>query len=252
MGKKKRRLSGVGIFFVILLISFVIFSVLSVTVLFPIKNITVEGDSKYSQEQIINASSISVGNNILLVSEKGVSRKVSKQLPYINSVKLKRDLKGNVKLTVVPEEKKYLCEFDKEYILISSQLKVLEKKSKADKKVAKILGIESCTAIEGERFKIDDATKNELFNTIHNRGKEYGINYAVIDLRNISDLTVQIEDRLVVKLGTSNDLDNKFAVLSEIVNSISENKKGVIDLKTLTSEKPEGYFRKQDIKKYFK
>lgn len=255
MKKKKRKLSGFGVFLLVVFFSVVVFIVLSFTVLFPIKNITVLGNSSYSTEQIINASGISEGNNMLLISEKGISKKVSKQLPYVESVKIKRDLQGNISLEVFPETKKYFCKFNNSYIIISEQLKVLENKTKLtskEKKLAKILGIDSCSVKTGELYEIYDETKNDLFKSINEYSKKYGIKYSVVDLNSIADITVQIEDRVVVELGSSSELSGKFAHLNEMINKIDKAEKGIIDLKSWSNEKPEGYFRKKSIKNYFK
>lgn len=252
MSKNKRKISGIGIFIIVLFAALSVFAVLSVTVLFPIKTITVEGESKYSAEQIIIASKISVGNNILLISEKGISKSVSKQLPYIKSVRLQRDLTGNVIITVKPDEAGYSCKLNNQYVIISKSRKVLELKDNKVKNTAQILGVESCLTAVGEQFSIYDEKKNEQLTKLMELGNKYKLKYSVVDLSNISDLTVMIDSRLVVKLGTSENLDNKYRHLHEMYNNIADSEKGIIDLRTWSLERPEGYFRKQSVKNYFK
>lgn len=253
MGKRrKRRLSGFGIFLIVLFITLALFAVLAVTVLFPVKTITVEGKSQYSAEQIISASDISVGNNILLISENGVSKKVSKQLPYIASVSVKRDLRGNVVLSVKNDEKKYSCKTNEGYLIIGGSLKVLEKSEKKAKNTVTLLGVPSSVVIIGEQFKINDGSKDEIFKQIIEYSKTYDIGFSVIDLSNISDITVMMNGKIVVKFGSRDELKNKFAHLKEMRTNLDKSQKGIIDLKTWSTEKPEGYFRKQDVSKYFK
>lgn len=252
MATKKRKISAVRVFFTVLIITFLVIAILSVTVLFPIKSISVSGESQYSHEEIVNASGLVVGNNILVVSEKGVSKTLSKQLPYIKSANLKRTLSGNITVTVSPEEKGYCCEYKDSFVVISKSLKVLELKAKRDKNAARILGIDSFTFEAGEPFIINDETKNRCFITLADLADKYDIKLTVIDLNNISDITVKIDNRLIVKFGTTVDIENKFAHLNEMLKSINDSAEGVIDLKTWSIDKAEGYFRKGDISNYFK
>ena len=60
-------LIGFMLFIVLLILVGVI---LSLTVLFPINNITAKGSSKYTAEQIISSSGIKTGDNLFISSVK--------------------------------------------------------------------------------------------------------------------------------------------------------------------------------------
>lgn len=71
--------------------------------LFNCKEIQVLGNSKISQEEIINLSGIKTEENIFKINTKKVKENIKKNA-YINNVKLKRKLDGKVEIIV--EERK--------------------------------------------------------------------------------------------------------------------------------------------------
>ena len=96
---KRRVRKGFLVAVFVLLLS--AFSTLSLTVLFPINAVNVEYKSKlYTPEEIIEASDIEIGDNIILLSEKKVEEKLCKKLPYIGKVELKKKLD---KIVIVPK-----------------------------------------------------------------------------------------------------------------------------------------------------
>ena len=80
--------------------------ILSLTVLFPINNITAKGSEKYTAEQIISSSGIKTGDNLFVSSVN--TEKLREKLPFIESVKLKRTLPDSITITVKDAEP-YAC-----------------------------------------------------------------------------------------------------------------------------------------------
>ena len=79
--KRKRRVrkSFLAIVFIFLLS---LLAILSVTVLFPINKVTVESEKTvYSSNEIIKASGISEGENLLMLSSKNTEEKIITELP---------------------------------------------------------------------------------------------------------------------------------------------------------------------------
>ena len=73
----------------------------------PVKTITASGKSVYSSDEIVSACGIVPGENIFTVSEKKVNAILTSALPYIGSVKVKRDFPDKLSLTVTATSEKY-------------------------------------------------------------------------------------------------------------------------------------------------
>lgn len=74
----------------------------------PVGVITVEGDSIYTSEQIVSASGLEIGVNMLSLKEADINAKVSSALPYIDSVQVKKKLPDKVILTVTSTSDKLI------------------------------------------------------------------------------------------------------------------------------------------------
>ena len=57
---------------------------------FNINKISVTGDMVYTAEEIIVASEVENGDNLIFLSKKKVNELVTKKLPYVGEVKIKR------------------------------------------------------------------------------------------------------------------------------------------------------------------
>lgn len=53
---------------------------------FRVNQITVEGNSRYSAQEIIGASGVELGENLLLISKPQTAGSIQKQLPYVQNV----------------------------------------------------------------------------------------------------------------------------------------------------------------------
>ena len=69
---------------------------------FPIAKISVTGKTNYTNDQIIDASGVRVGDNMLRIHTKEVNRTVCAVLPYISAVKVEYKLPDTLNLRVTP------------------------------------------------------------------------------------------------------------------------------------------------------
>ena len=223
--------------FIVLLVA--VGAVLSLTVLFPIKQITAKGSEKYTSEQIVALSGINIGDNLFMSSVK--TEALREKLPYIESVKIKRTLEGGVTLTI-KDAAPYACYYsDGAYHTVSRSGYVLESgEQKPDSLFEIRAGGVKC--VLGKAVVFSEEGTKDLILEIGRLAEEYGLKLNYIDVTDELALTVKAENRFVVNLGTSNYLDKKFAHLSGMIKNIGETKTGKINLSMWTSENTEGTF----------
>ena len=234
--RKRRIMIGFTLFTVLIA---TVFAVLSLTVLFPIKEITAKGSGKYTSEQIVALSGINIGDNLFMSSVK--TEALREKLPYIESVKIKRTLEGNITLTVKDAEP-YACYYsDGAYYTVSRAGYVLESGSEKPDTLFEIrAGGVKC--VLGKAVDFSSEKTMDLISEIGGLAEEYGLKLNYIDVTNELTITVKAENRFVVNLGTSNSLQNKFAHLSGMIKNIEETKTGKINLSMWTAENTEGTF----------
>lgn len=99
--KRKRRRSRFGVLFKLLCLAALVAALtFGATVFFQVENIAVTGNSRYTQEEIIAASGVQVGDNLFRMSKKQISDQILHQLPYVESVSILRGLPSTITFQV--------------------------------------------------------------------------------------------------------------------------------------------------------
>ena len=99
--KRKRRRSRFGILFKLLCgVALVAALTFGATVFFQVETIAVTGNSRYTQEEIVAASGVQVGDNLFRMSKRQVSEQILHQLPYVESVTILRGLPSTLTFQV--------------------------------------------------------------------------------------------------------------------------------------------------------
>ena len=244
---KKRRKSRAGrVMLSFLLIALIIFGALSVTVLFPIAKINVKGESIYTQQQILDASGIDIGDNIFLLGSKARQRIISK-LPYISTVKFKRYLPDGLVIVVTPAVEERCYYNGKTYVVTDKNNKVLNIVTEPQDNLFTIkAGFENDIKI-ADTLTLSKTEQEDTIKKILSATELKKLNVTSVDVRDSIDITLTVENRFNVRLGDYTDMEGKLAHLAAMIEEIDETATGDINLKSWSQDKPEGYFTAKSI-----
>lgn len=243
---RKRRLF---IFLVFLILSLIATGViLCLTVFFPIEKITVKGSEKYTPEQIEAASGIVLGDNLIRVNKQITLKQLKSKLPYVEDIRLKRNLPGDLKLTVTDATEALCYKTDDGFYIVSESDWVLKKVSKAPKNLYTVYGAKvSCKVGQSTIYKNEEL--KELSRQIAKELNAKKIKINSIDITSTVSINLKIEDRLEVSLGNANFLEEKIKYLSKMTENIDSKVQGKINLGMWTNNKQEGTFVEKKNKK---
>lgn len=246
-GQKRRRNKSRAAVFVIvfLMLLGIVLGVLTRTVLFPINNISVVGNSVYSYEEILVSSGIGVGDKLFAISEKNINKKITVELPYITNVELKRTGFDSIKLSVT-ETGDVLCyQVGTMFITADSKNKALNKFATQPQDTVLIKTVEEIKASAGYMIEMPE-DQLALINQIYTDIAEYGISLQSIDVTNQNAITLVVKNRFSVNLGYPENLDGKLAHLNSMLPQIDQKNgnevTGKIDLSAWSTTKREGFF----------
>lgn len=221
--------------------------VLSLTVFFQVNEFVIKGESPYTEEEIINACGIRMGENIIRCDAKSVGDKLSQALPYIGSAAVERSASGKVTITVKTVKPHWSVINGEQAVLIDKSGKVLEVGPAEKALEATIVqGVVVAEAVPGQAVVLQEDVPFSYLDTI---GK--AISSASIDKLtslNLSDtdyMQALYDGRINIIIGSSDNLTMKLALASEVIkreNSIDPAQYGTIDL-TIDDM---AYFRPQE------
>lgn len=235
--KRRKKRNKLRKFFIWLSVAIVIAAVgvvLSLTAFFGIENITVSGNSRYTEEEILNQCIINTGENLFLADTKSASEMLELNLPYIYTAKIKRKLPSTIELVITEAEPSYYIENkDKTFILLDDNFKVLEigaeKGSGIAVKKAKVTAASAGRQIEFENHDTGECLK-KLSQAVRDN---YIDEITAIYSNNISDNYVVYDNRIEFKLGTCDDLEHKIyqgLASCKQLNESNPNAKGVMTI----------------------
>lgn len=202
--------------------------VLCLTVFFKIARIEVAGDEIYNAEQIIEASEITVGENMFLTPTKKAAAAIEKVLPYVEKAEIKRSLSCTVTIQVTKATAVAAIMDGESYILLNSTGKVLE-----DGVVTlseDILVLEAgtvVTAVPGEQIVFENETAardyTAVLSTLQN-GEVTGI--TQLDVRNRLQIEAVYQNRIALKLGEVTGIAEKIDFIKTTLARCEQNSPG--------------------------
>lgn len=235
---RRRQLKILLIFF--LIIALITLIIMCFTVFFHVKRISVSGSKKYTNSQIIKASGISTDDNLFVISENEIEENIRKKLPYVEDVKLERNLPDAVILTIT-DAKEFACyKTDREYCIVSEKEYVL-KKSKEHPENVFVITTSGVSAELSEIVVYENSAEKNVVDELISLLQKHSINIDEIDVTNLIDIKINVEDKFVVELGTNENLSEKIAHLSGMIESIG-NQSGKIILSMWTPANRQGTF----------
>lgn len=244
--KKKRKSRAGRTFISFLFIALLVFFVLSVTVLFPIAKISVKGESVYTQEQILEASGIDVGDNIFLLGTRAKQR-ITTKLPYISEVDFKRYLPDGLVVKVKPATEEY-CYFNgKTCYVTDKNNKVLRKANEPDNKLFVIKASFKDNLKLADTLMLEKETQKETMAKILDATSQKELKVTSVDVMDNINIRLEVDNRFNVNLGDYTNVEGKLAQLVAMIDAIEEGQTGDINLKSWSPEKPEGYFTAKNI-----
>jgi len=236
--RKKQKNNGVR-GFVFSSVSFIVICaalVFGMTVFFRVSNIEVTGANHYTQEEIIEASGIKDGDNLMFVNRASIAQKIYSKLLYIGEVNIKRKLPNTVVIEVAESGSVAVIESESGFWLIDKSCRLLEECTTTDiESYIKIKGLAAVKPEKGNVITVADEDKPKL-------GFLSGILTAMadrnmisqvkaLDLSNVSNAEFDyLDGRFAVKLGSNENLEYKFELLLGTIAKLDADDTGTIDL----------------------
>ena len=242
---RKRRAKIVLVFLMVILL--ITAAILSVTALFPIKNITATGSKIYSQNQIIEASGIKTGDNLIVASQDSALASLKSKLPFVEQVEFERSFPDTLKIKIT-DAKEFACyKTDDKYFAVSKSGWVLKQYTKKPKDLMLIIS-DNVKCKVGSEVSFSDSTVSELCENVSTYLHKYELSADYVDVQDKLNIKAKIDGRFIVNFGSSKDFESKVKHLVAMMEEIGENVTGKIDLSMWSSQNTQGAFVKTAIK----
>ncbi len=249
----QRKLIRILSYGAIISIVLIVGVVLSLTVLFKTQAYEVSGNTKYTEEEIIEASGISKGENIFLAPKGPAENRIKKQFPYVEEADVGFKIPDSIRISIVEAVEGYLVKVsDGNYLVISTKGRILNQIDDASQYNLPIfIGPKLESGTVGDYVSYEDETVLSMIESITQTFADNGYQgITEIDATNTADISFTYDGRIKVKLGIPEDLDYKVrTAMTIITQNLDKNgsAQGVLDVSRCNSTK-RSYFNEQQIK----
>ena len=202
---------------------------------FRVRTVTVEGNARYTEQQVLDATGIEEGDNMFLLNKYAISAELMRQLPYIQSVQIRRDLPDELVVRITECDGAAAVIQDGEAWIISDTGKLLERPPPSE--AGRLVRIRGCqllppTVASTMELPADGPISEErllaLLDALEARGMLADV--AWIDCGDDEFLELRYLDRFTVQILYDADFDQKLSALEQVVEQLEDNEKGTVIL----------------------
>lgn len=239
---------------------------LGISVFFKVNpdKILVSGNKQYSAWEIVQASGLKGGENLLTFSHAGASGKIILELDYVESVRFGIKLPDTVMIEVNEIEVTYAIKDGQDtWWLISAGGKVVKKAEAGEEEnCTKVLGVRIRDPQTGRKAEaLEDAnagtdgqgntvpvlvTNAQRLSTVLDILEYLELNgvlgqVASLDVNNMGDIQLWYKDQYQVRLGDNAQLGYKISMMKKMIDQMDDYQSGILDLTFTTYPDRGGY-----------
>ncbi len=194
--------------------------VLGVSVFFRVSSVEVSGAFRYSNEEIIAASGIREGANLVFLNRAAAEKKITDALVYVGKATVSRSLPNKVSIIIQESGTAACVETESGYWTIDSNCRLLEPCPVSEiSNYIKVMGLSALSPKAGQKLEVSEEDKSKagylelLLEALSTAGMLESIDN--IDLATSANPRFDYMGRFSVELGSSSDLDSKLALLTQ-------------------------------------
>lgn len=189
-----------------------------------VKEILVEGDTRYTDEEIIQASKLYVGQSLLSVNKVTAHDNLTAAFPYLETVEV-----GNasfytlrIRVTEVPVMAVVECEDD--WMILGENNRALERVTEENIPEG-LVKIQGATLVGNAVGKdLLDERSLRICRTLISASKRYGLdNMTTVDVSAKTRLFLMLDERMQVVLGNETNLETQIEVLVDTLPTLYKN-----------------------------
>ena len=190
--------------------------ILALTLFFNINKIVVSGDKVYSEKEVVDASEINMGDNLIFLSKEEINNEITKELPYVGAVKIKRRLPSTLEIVITKTEAYMATAQDGYYILLDKNGKVLEKDLEIIDENIILVNLGEINSVEiGEKISLKEEKTLKKLSDVLTECENVGIREITsINISDIYNIKLVYQGRITLELGETdeNNLNSKLAL----------------------------------------
>ena len=205
-----------GLFFALLATLLIAVSVVGACTVFFLETVTVTGNERYSEQQILDVASVEMGANMILSPSEQFAQRIYDGLPYIHEVQVHKRFPTTIRLEITECQPAAVITGAASAWLVDANGKLLEPKqgkqaATTDENQSKLKGLVALTQALSDCGLMEGVTS--------------------IDVSSGTEIQVVYQGRLTIKLLNNANFEKKMQPLRTVIAVAGDDGKGIINMK---------------------
>ncbi len=236
--KKKRNIKKIFIviYRVLLLTLILVGGTYAVSIFFQISDIRVEGQTKYTQEEIIEVAGVQIEDNLIFAMDFMIRNKIMNTYPYVAEVKIVREFPDTLVISVTDGVPIATIRSGFDYYLIDINGKVLEEVEESE--ISNYINVNGVTLSNiklGENIADRELAEIDTLISLFTIYEEKGILEFIdfVDLSKLYDIKFGYKERFTVEIGENEETERKIRFLISVEERLGQSDTGIINIRNV-------------------
>lgn len=230
---KRRR----GLLFAILATALIALSIVGAcTVFFQVETVTVTGNERYSEQQILDVASVEMGANMILTPSEQIAQRLYDGLPYLHEVQVHKRFPTTLRLEITECQPAAVITGAASAWLVDANGKLLEAADETmQQEYPNVTGLELLEPKQGTQAATTDENQSKLkglvalMQAMTDGALMDGV--TAIDVSSGTEIQVVYDGRLTIKLLNNANFEKKMQPLRTVIAVAGDDARGIINMK---------------------
>lgn len=219
---------------------------------FQVKAVTASGSSRYTEQQLVQASQIVVGQSIFQVDEERAIANLLQKFPYLAGVSIDEPTYDTVHITVTETAELGVVGQGDHWMLVGQNGRALQTVPRTAQKPQRYLylsGIELGSEVTVGQQALDEQRLQTALSLLQSCARNGVSDIGQIDLQSLTAVKMHWRSQVVVLLGSASNLEYQIRLLStslpQLLERYGQHVRATYDLRAFsdpTVSDPQGYF----------
>ncbi|MCR4645897.1 MAG: FtsQ-type POTRA domain-containing protein [Oscillospiraceae bacterium] len=229
--RNRRRKRGLSLYVLaVLVLALGTIITLSLTVFFNIKTIRVTGCAEYNAEDIVKASGIEIGDNLVRLNRKYTEQRALDSLILVESVKVHKQFPNTVEIEVQKCTPAYNVSYEFGTLIVSEHGRILESSMDPAPGLVHIVGYDPKVDTPGKQIEAKEERMDKVFGAFRDLIYEgsLGVPIVEVDMSDFNDIMVDFDNRIKFDMGNWSEITYKISFAEQIIASQPADKEGYL------------------------
>lgn len=204
------------------------------TVFFKISAVEVDGDEIYNADRVVEASGITLGENLFLLPAGEIEEQIETTLPYVETAEISRSLSCTVTIHITAAKAAVALDNGDSYTLLSASGKVLEDGvMSVGEDVLLLEAGDVLSCVPGEVIEFADADEGTDMTTALQAFSDASFaGLTKLDVRDHTNIKAVYQGRITLEFGAASSIADKLDFVAATLSRSDQNNpefRGTID-----------------------